>query len=176
MAAAQGQAAKAPRYATEYNWSISPSEDLSQPGQRTVRLSSCPPDVTGHEPEYWVLISRPGIGGSETGGSQSNASGGSEPVKVTGGNCAGDGHPGTLQFTTARAHSAGYTVSSASSGLQEALIAARFAPTNPGGNSQSGTVIVPPGEYKAFSRVSIRASNMTVDFSGSIVECWMDDT
>jgi hypothetical protein len=37
-------------------------------------------------------------------------------------------------------------------------------------------VIVPPGEYKAFSRVSIRASNMTVDFSGSIVECWMDDT
>jgi hypothetical protein len=166
MAAAQGQAAKAPRYATEYNWSISPSEDLSQPGQRTVRLSSCPPGVTGHEPEYWVLISRPGIGGSETGGSQSNASGGSEPVKVTGGNW----------FTTARAHSAGYTVSSASSGLQEALIAARFAPTNPGGNSQSGTVIVPPGEYKAFSRVSIRASNMTVDFSGSIVECWMDDT
>ncbi len=94
---------------------------------------------------------------------------------VTGGSCAGDGRSGTLQFITASPHAAGYTISSASGGLQEALIAARFAPTNPAGTSQSGTVIVPPGEYKAFARISIRASNITVDFSGSIVECWMDD-
>ena len=33
-----------------------------------------------------------------------------------------------------------------------------------------------PKELKAFARVSIRASNLTVDFSGSILECWMDDT
>lgn len=96
-------------------------------------------------------------------------------MKVAGGSCAGDGHPGTLQFTTTNAHRAGYTISSASGGLQEALIAARFVPTNPSGVSQSGTVMVPPGELKAFARVSIRASNITVDFSGSIVECWMND-
>jgi hypothetical protein len=35
--------------------------------------------------------------------------------------------------------------------------------------------VVPPGEYKVFARVSSRASNITVDFSGSIIECWMDD-
>ncbi len=35
---------------------------------------------------------------------------------------------------------------------------------------------MPPGEYKAFARVSIRAANLTVDFSGSILECWMNDT
>jgi hypothetical protein len=27
-----------------------------------------------------------------------------------------------------------------------------------------------------YARVSIRASNITVDFSGSIIECWMNDT
>jgi hypothetical protein len=90
--------------------------------------------------------------------------------------CAGNGLSGTLQFTTLNPHPAGYTVGSASSGLQEALIGARFTPTNPTGASQSGKVIVPPGEVKAFARISIRASNITVDFSGSVVECWMNDT
>src|SRR5439155_20160394 len=52
----------------------------------------------------------------------------------------------------------------------------RFTPTNPTGASQSGKVIVPPGEFKALARVSIRASNIVVDFSGSIVECWMNDS
>ena len=37
-------------------------------------------------------------------------------------------------------------------------------------------MIVPPGEFKVFGRVSIRSSNITVDFSGSIVECQLDDT
>ena len=119
-ASAQAPAAKAPKYATEYSWSTSPREDLSQPGNKTVDLTSCPAGVKGNEPEYWILIS---------------GSGTAEAVKVTGGSCAGDGHPGTLQFTTTSAHRAGYTISSASGGLQEALIAARFVPTNPTGVS-----------------------------------------
>lgn len=163
-AADQNPAARTTRYAPEYDWSVAPSEELVQPGSRIIKLTSCPPGVKGNEPEYWVLIRA------------SDDSGSSEPVKVTGGTCAGDGHPGTLQIATAKPHAAGYTVSSASGGLQEAIIAARFTPTNPAGASQSGSVVVPPGEYKAFARVSIRASNLTVDFSGSIVECWMDDT
>jgi hypothetical protein len=73
-------------------------------------------------------------------------------------------------------HAGGETISSASGGLQEALIAARYVPTNPTGTSQSGVVVVPPRELKAFARVSIRSSNLTVDFSGSILECWMNDT
>ena len=36
---------------------------------------------------------------------------------------------------------------------------------------------VPPRvRTTAHARISIRASNVTVDFSGSIVECWMNDT
>ena len=81
------------------------------------------------------------------------------------------------EFTTVNSRHPGYSVGSAlSGGLQETLIAARFTPSNPSGTSQSGKVIVSPGELKLYARVSVRASNITVDFSGSIVECWMNDT
>jgi hypothetical protein len=146
------------KYATEYDWSMSPAEELGQAGSKTVSLAACPPGVKGNEPEYWILIN------------------GSEAAKVTGGTCAGEGRPGTLSFVSQKAHARGETISSASGGLQEALIAARYAPTNPTGSPQSGTVVVPPRELKAFARVSIRSSNLTVDFSGSILECWMKDT
>ncbi len=158
FAAAQNTVGRPIKYATEYDWSMSPSEELGQPGSKTVSLAACPPGVKGNEPAYWVLIN------------------GSEAAQVTGGTCAGDGRPGTLRFVSQRAHARGETLSSASGGLQEALIAARYAPTNPPGTPQSGTVVVPPRELKAFARVSIRSSNLTVDFSGSILECWMDDT
>lgn len=158
FATAQNVAGRPLKYATEYDWSMTLAEALGQPGSKTVNLAACPAGVKGNEPEYWILIN------------------GSEPAKVTGGTCAGDGHPGTLQFVSKHAHVRGENLSSASNGLQEALIAARYTPTNPAGLSQSGTVVVPPRELKAFARVSIRASNLTVDFSGSILECWMDDT
>lgn len=157
----QSPAPSAIEYSTDHNWSIGPSDDLTQPGAKTVSLSSCPAGVRGNEPEYWVYVAGRGT---------------PEAVKITGGTCAGNGAPGTLQFTTVNPHAAGYTVSSASGGLQEALIAARFTPGNPTEYSQSGKVIVPPGEFNAYARVSIRASNMTVDFSGSIVDCLMNDT
>jgi len=73
------------KYATEYDWSMSPAAELGQAG--AVSLASCPPGVKGNEPEYWVLIN------------------GTEPAKVTGGTCAGDGRPGTLQFAGKRAPS-----------------------------------------------------------------------
>lgn len=122
---------QAVKYATDFAWTQSPSTDLSAPGAKTVALTSCPTGVKGSEAEYYVYIAGTGT---------------PEAVKVSGGSCNGDGLPGTLQFTTANSHTAGYTIGSASGGLQEALIAARFTPSNPTGNSQSGKVIVPPGE------------------------------
>ncbi len=152
---------QAVKYAVDFSWSQSPTADLSTPGAKTVTLSACPAGVKASEPQYYVYISGTGT---------------FEAVQVTGGTCSGNGASGTLQFTTLNAHPAGYTISSASGGLQEALIAARYVPTNPTGTSQAGKVIVPPGEFKVFGRVSIRASNVTVDFSGSIVECQLVDT
>jgi hypothetical protein len=152
---------QAVKYASDFNWSQTPTTDLGTPGTKTVSLPACAPGVKGSELEYYVYISVTGT---------------AEAVKVTGGTCNGDGQAGTLQFTTANAHPAGYTITSASGGLQEALTVARFVPTNPAGSSQSGKVIAPPGEFHVYGRVSIRASNQTIDFSGSIVECNMSDT
>ncbi len=147
------------KYATDFNWSQTNAADLSSAGAKTLTLAICPPGVSGAEPRYYVYVAGTGT---------------AEPALVTGGTCVGNGQAGTLQFTIANAHPAGYTVGSASGGLQEALVAARFTPSNPTGSSQSGKVIVPPGELKAYATVSIRAANVTVDFSGSIVECWMN--
>lgn len=149
------------KYATDFSWTQSPATDLSTAGAKTVSLAACSLGVSGTEPEYSVYIAGTGT---------------AEAVKVTGGTCAGNGAAGTLAFTTVNAHPAGYTLASASGGLQEAVIAARFTPTNPTGTSQSGKVIAPPGEIKLYARVSFRAANQTIDFSGSILECWMNDT
>jgi len=121
-----------------------------------VTLDACPPGVAANEPWYYVYISDAGL---------------SEPVLITGGSCKGDGRRGTLEFTTAKPHAQGYAIGSASGGLQEASIAARYLPTNPIGTSQSGKVVLSPGEYDVWAPVSIRASGQTVDFSGAIVNC-----
>ncbi|MGH9503679.1 MAG: hypothetical protein ACRD20_12580 [Terriglobales bacterium] len=148
------------KYSSDFNWSQSPSTSLSTAGAKTVNLTACVAGVMASQSQYYVYVAGTGT---------------AEAVLVTGGTCNGNGQPGTLQFTTVNAHPPGYTIGSASAGLQEAVIAAPFVPTNPTGASQFGKVVVPPGEYKVFARISIRASNLTVDFSGSIVECWMND-
>ena len=150
------------KYTTDFDWLSAPSTDLSSPGAKTVSLDSCPPAVNGNELEYWVYISGNGT---------------PEAVKVTGGTCAGDGKPGTLQFTTTNAHSAGYTIGSASSGLQEASIAARVQPPEHQIRPQSGRVVVPPGtELQIYARASLRTSYQTVDFSGASFNCYAADT
>ena len=44
-----------------------------------------------------------------------------EPAMVTGGTCTAGAASGTIMFTPNYSHSAGYTISSASSGIQEAI-------------------------------------------------------
>ncbi len=149
------------KYATDLAWSQTAAADLSTAGSKTVTLTACPAGVLGTEPQYYVYVAGTGT---------------AEAVQVTGGTCTGNGQAGTLQFTTLNAHPAGYTIGSASGGLQEAIIAARYVPTNPSATPQAGKVIVPPGELKVYARVSIRSSDMTIDFSGSIVECYVNDT
>jgi len=148
------------RSATDLNWRQSPSSVLDSPGRNSVTLDPCPPGVVAAEPYYYVYISGAGM---------------PEPVRVTGGTCKGDGHPGTLDFTTVNSHPSGYVVGSASAGVQEASIAARFTPTNPKGSTQSGRVVVPPGEYDVFAPISIRAGGQTVDFAGSVLNCYTPD-
>ena len=145
------------RSATDLNWRQSPSSSLSSAGHNSVTLDSCPTGVIAAEPWYYVYISGTGT---------------PEAVKVTGGTCKGDGHAGTLEFTTANSHPSGYQIGSASGGIQEASIAARYVPANSKTKPEAGRVVVPPGEYDVFAPISIRASNQTVDFAGSVLNCY----
>lgn len=146
------------RSAADSNWRQSPESRLDTAGNNSVTLDPCPPGVIASEPAYFVYVS---------------GSGTPEAVRVTGGSCKGDGHPGTLEFTTKNPHPAGYVIGSASGGIQEASIAARYTPANQ--PPQSGKVVVPPGDYDVHATISIRASNQTVDFSGSTLNCYTPD-
>ena len=99
-----------------------------------------------------------------------------EAVQVTGGTCRGDNQPGSLEFTAVNHHPAGYVVGSASTGLaKEALIATHNHTQN---HFSSGQETVNTGleEINIYARVSIRISNLTIDFSGAVFNCYADDT
>ena len=148
------------KYVPDFNWVQSPSTDLSSPGVKTVSLAACPPGVLGTQPQYYVYISGTGT---------------PEAAQVLGGTCAGNSSSGTLQFTTVNTHAAGYTVGSASSGLQEAIIAGSITATNPSQAGQGGYIVVPPGEYTVFARVTISVSHAKIDMSGTVVTCALSD-
>lgn len=152
---------RAIKYSTDFAWTRSPKTDLSIPGAKTVSLSTCPAGVIASETFYYVYVSGAGT---------------PEAVKVTGGTCAGDQNPGTLSFTTMNQHPLGYTISSATAGIQEASIAAKIDILS--GNQhhyfRDGYVRVSPGVHELFAPLDIVANDQTVDFSGAILKCNFD--
>jgi hypothetical protein len=148
------------KYATDFQFTVSPTADLSSPGAKTVTLSSCPVGVRGDETSYWVYISGTGT---------------AEAVLVTGGTCAGDGNGGTLQFTTANAHAAGYTIKSASAGIAEASIAARYKPRGAAFPS-GGKIIAPAGDIAIYGQLTIKSIGQTVEFTGGTQACYSATT
>ncbi|PYX40161.1 MAG: hypothetical protein DMG81_07225, partial [Acidobacteria bacterium] len=151
----------AEKYSTDFAWTQSPTTDLSTAGAKTVSLAACPAGVVGSETFYHVYIAGTGT---------------PEAVKVTGGTCAGNGSAGTLTFTTANAHASGYTISSATAGIQEASIAAKLDILS--GNNyhyyRDGYVRVSPGLHQLYAPLDIVANDQTIDFSGAIVKCNFD--
>jgi hypothetical protein len=158
---AGGDGLRAIKYASEFNWNANASEDLSTPGHAVVRFAKCYAGVVGAEKYYYVYIAGTGT---------------PEAALITGGTCAGDGKPGTLVFTTAKAHGAGYTISSATSGIQEASIAARVSYI--GGKNdvyrQGGYVRVGPGQFQLYAPLTLMTNHQTIDFAGSSVVCNFD--
>jgi hypothetical protein len=159
------------KYSTDFAWAQSPSSDLSTPGAKTVSLPACATGVKGTDlvytggptvnPFYYVYIAGTGT---------------PEAVLVTGGTCAGNGAAGTLTFTTVNAHAAGYTISSATAGIQEASIAAKLDIVSGSGAHyyQDGYVRVPPGIHDLRAPLTFVANDQTIDFSGAVVRCNFD--
>jgi len=158
--ASAGSAYQTTRFAADFQFSATPTADLTSPGAKTVTLTSCPGGVRGDDTDYWVYVSGTGI---------------AEAVKVTGGTCVGDGNLGTLQFTTVNAHATGYTITSASSGIAEASIASRYRPKGVGG--LTGTwIVAPTGDISIFGQLTIKSIGQTVQFNGGTQACFSATT
>ena len=114
------------RYLTaSWNWVQSPTDSLATAGSNTIHLSPCPMGIdtsNNTNRPYYVYVAGTGT---------------AEAALVTGGTCSGGAATGTIVVTTAGSHPAGYTVSSSTAGIQEAL--------NDAGTPGAAIVIPPTG-------------------------------
>ncbi len=142
-----------------WNWLQSPSDSLSTPGSHTIHLSPCPLGIDTNSPAnyyvYAVYIAGTGI---------------PEATPVTGGSCAPGATTGTITVTTSYAHGSGYTVGSASSGIQEAWNDGWSSDvqqeSSPYVKLASNTV------YNVYSSVYLRSRGAVFDGAGSMVNCY----
>jgi len=140
-----------------YVWNQTPPPGQAiQAGTNEVKLAPCPRGVNGTDLWHYVYI---------------HGTGTPEVVLITGGSCKSGALSGSLQFTASYAHPSGYTIGTATDGVQEAAIAAVMPNGQP-----SRQVMVDPGTHLFRARFSIRASSITVMASGASVICAMNDT
>lgn len=145
------------RYVTSsWNWLQSPADDLTTPGSKTIHLSPCPLGIdtsNNSSAQYAVYISGAGT---------------AEAAPVTGGSCSPGSNSGSITVTTAYSHAAGYSVGSATSGIQEAI--------NDSG-SQHGTIMLLPASggspnYNVYSSVFLNTRKTLLSGYGAMVQCF----
>jgi hypothetical protein len=144
---------------SHYNWSETPSVKTGiVVGPNTITMKPCPRGLNGTDQWHYLYISGTGT---------------PEVVLLTGGSCRSGASQGTIQFTAKYPHPSGYSIGSASDGIQEAIIAAAVPNTN---GQISRQVIIDPGSHLIRARVSVRSSSMTIISSGATLACAMRDT
>lgn len=146
------------RYVTSsWNWSQSPTDNLGTTGNNTIHLSPCPLGLdtsNNSNAQYAVYIAGTGT---------------AEAAAVTGGNCTPGSSSGTITVTTSYSHSAGYTVGSASSGIQEAI--------NDAGGSRPVIALAPASgastpNYTVHSTVFLKGNRSVLRGDGAFVQCF----
>jgi hypothetical protein len=150
------------RYATPTNmWSVSPSGSLIGGSQATVTLSPCPVgiDTTGSS-MYFVYLSGQGT---------------PEPVMVTGGTCTSGAASGTIVFTPKNTHAASYVLSSATSGIQEAINDACGVPNLSAGNPNARIVLPATGAISnalpVYGTIFAHCSRALIEGNGTLLSC-----
>jgi hypothetical protein len=133
-----------------------PKAKAIQVGTNTVTLTPCPRGINGTD--FWHYLYLSGTGTSEV-------------VLITGGTCKSGAPSGTIEFAASYAHPPGYSIGTATDGVQEAIIAAVMPNGQP-----SRQVMIDPGPHLFRARLSIRASTITVVASGATINCAMNDT
>jgi len=145
-----------------WNWSQSPSDNLTVPGAVTIHLAPCPLGIdTNSAANNYVYPVR--IAGTGT----------PEQIVVTGGTCTAGVGSGTITGVTVNAHSAGYTVGSASSGIQEAWNDAWTSDTpHDASNSASPYVkLMSSTTYSVYATVYMRGRGGVLDGAGAFIAC-----
>jgi hypothetical protein len=151
------------RYVTSGdNWSASPSGSLAGGTQATITLSPCPVgvDTSGYS-MYSIYISVQGT---------------PEPAMVTGGTCVAGASSGTIVFTPRNSHTAGYKVSSASSGIQEAINDACGLPTAGDVVDANARVVLPAtgavgNAIPVYGSIYAHCSRAQIEGNGALLSC-----
>jgi hypothetical protein len=151
------------RYVTpSWNWAQTPADSLLTPGSLTIHLSPCPLGIdtasSSNNYPYKVYISGKGT---------------PEAAPVTGGNCTPGATSGTITVTTANSHAAGYTVGSASSGIQEAWNDAWAGDgcANASNCSAPYVKLTADTNYNVYASVYLRGRGGMLDGAGALIVC-----
>lgn len=152
------------KYASQFNYSQSPADDLSAAGAHNITLAPCPAGMflgtvfADYTPTIYVYIA--GTGTAEA----------DKATRVSGN--AGDASC-VISVTTRNTHTAGYTVSSASGGIKEASEAARaFINVN---YTQGGQVQIDQAgsPYNIYAPLHFEASYQRIYYGGGRIECYV---
>ena len=151
------------RYVTaSWNWAQTPADNLGTAGNVTIHLSPCPLGMdtasSANHYSYKVYISGTGT---------------AEAVPVTGGSCTAGASSGTITVTTAFGHSAGYTVGSASTGIQEAWNDAWLNDISVGSAAQTSPYVklASSQQYNVYASIYLRGRGGVLDGAGALIAC-----
>lgn len=142
----------------QYSWTETPSGKAIKVGSNTITLMPCPKGVNGTDLWHYLYISKTGT---------------PESVLIAGGSCVSGARKGTIIFTAQYNHPKGYSIGSATDGVEEATIAA--APVGKQGQL-SRNIVLDPGNHVFHARLSVRATGVTITASGATITCEMQDT
>ena len=151
------------RYVTPTdNWSLSPGGSLIGGTQATVTLAPCPVgvDASGNS-MYFVYISGQGT---------------PEAAMVMGGTCTSGAASGTIVFTPKNTHASNYLLSSASSGIQEAINDACGLPGASSGANPNAHVVLPAtgaasNALPVYGSIFAHCSRALIEGNGAALSC-----
>ena len=155
------------RYVTpSWNWSQSPTDNLATPGSLTIHLSPCPLgiDTASATNYYSYQVYIAGAGTAEA-----------APVTGSSGSCPPGASSGTITVTTKYPHGGGYTVGSASGGIQEAWNDAWVSDFSgaPYANSITAPYVklMADTSYSVYATIYLRGRGGELDGAGAMIVC-----
>lgn len=143
--------------AQSFNWARSPTGALTASTPNTVTLSPMPLGISNLNHTLYI-----------------DTVGTPEVIQITSFTGLAGATSGTITFTPANAHLAGYRIRSATGGLKEASEWAKLDLTSPTAASAYGVVIVPPQDgIEMRGTFFMQASHQSIHLEGGYLRCYV---